>query len=103
MSQEVLRVALQRLPDEIYTDHFEAEFGARDGADDPAVPPAAEEEVPEAAADEAAESEIDMDTLEQDLGECIDAMLAAGASTDQDMEDSRGDIRNKIQSRTFPA
>ena len=80
MAREVRLVALQRLPEEIYVNHFEAEFGARHLAAAAPAPVAAEEAALSDVASSVAGDGFDAAVLEQDLGEVIEAMVGAPES-----------------------
>ena len=74
MVREVQMVALQRLPEEAYVEHFEAEFGARVAAEEPEEAAEAEE------LSEASDVELEGgDAIaELDLGELIEQNIAEG-------------------------
>lgn len=90
MPRDVLVLAMQRLPADIYADHFEAEFGSQDCADDLVLSAAEEDQLPapeDADADLAALEQDDLAGLEPDLGDRIEDLLAA--SDRFDLEDFR--------------
>ena len=90
MSADVRRLALQRLADDVYEAHFEAEFGARGPADALGVPEAeedADEEVLSEASGPAAE-EADLATVEPDFGDVIaEATVDRASHAEEEEED----------------
>ena len=89
MSADVRRLALQRLADDVYEAHFEAEFGAR-AVGTLGVPEAeedADEEVLSEASGPAAE-EADLATVEPDFGDVIaEATVDRASHAEEEEED----------------
>lgn len=83
MPRDSQRAALRRLPEEIYADNFEAEFGMRDVTDDLSAPADGQESQTRDGSDTEDADSIDLHSvseagsLERDLGDLMDAMIAA--------------------------
>ena len=89
MSADVRQLALQRLADDVYEAHFEAEFGARAPADALGVPESeedADDEVLSEASSPAAE-EADLATVEPDFGDVMTEAMADRASHAEEEEE----------------
>ena len=83
MAREVQIVALQRLPEPVYQDHFEAEFGAREVAEEAGAESDPETEHPEPLADDAmaalpedSDHESVAGKIEFDMGEDVEMALS---------------------------
>ena len=82
MPRDSQRAALWRLPEEIYAENFEAEFGARDLADDISAPADGQEAQNRDGSDTEDTDSMDLrsvseaGSLERDLGELMDALIA---------------------------
>ena len=83
MPRDSQQAAMRRLPQEVYVDNFEAEFGTRDIADDLSMPADGQESQNTDGGETEDTDNTDLrsvseaGSLERDLGELIDALIAA--------------------------